>query len=652
MKKIHDTFWLKAIIFLLFVSADLFGQQFNSKGKEFWLGFMSNTESLFPAELTIYISSTTNTSGVVEIPLQRWSRSFTVNANSTVSINIPANLAMAVLSETVEKRAIHVTAKDLVTVYAFNYAPMTSDAAIILPVQTLGRDYYVQAYNYLTESLILIVPISNNTRIEIIPSETTQGGRQNGVPYTVTLNRGEVYQIKSEYYGDLSGTRIRVLSGDSIAVFGGADCTQVGHCGEKCNHLYDQMFPIRQTGQKEFITVPYRTRQGDVFRIIANNNSTYVTINGKPGINLDAGDSFDFQTAAPSLIESNFPISVAQYSRSRDCDGVMDSDPFYINLSSTDMLLDNITFNAFYTDIVLQYFVNIISPTSHVDSVYLDGIKIGNSFRQVPIKPEFSYAQVTVDAGDHILKSSGGIIAYVYAYGDREAYGYSAGVNIFGTFSMIDCPTTVNNSGDTIIYPLKISKAPFINTSGVHKYRTSLKFNPNVLRPVLDSTMEYNDDGILYIKSQIQDLETPATLKEVKFRAMLGDSACTTIFIDSLGWDEYNFEAKAKCEVCVKLCEADGQRLILSTDSLEFALIAPNPVTDVSEIDYILIENGHTELFITDVTGKKIEVLFNGPARQGNFNANIDASKYEYGVYYCVLRTPSAVYTQKVVVIK
>jgi hypothetical protein len=316
------------------------------------------------------------------------------------------------------------------------------------------------------------------------------------------------------------------------------------------------------------------------------------------------------------------------------------------------MALDNITFNAFYSDIIDYYFVNIISPTAYVDSVYYDGIKIGSQFKIVPTKPGYSYAQISTRSGDHTLKSSGGVIAYVYAYGERESYGYSAGVNVFGTFSLIDCPPKEYANGDTITYPILIQKAPFIQTLGNHNYRTRLKFNENVLFPILDSTMTYNNDGILSINSIIQDLETPATLKEIKFKAMLGDSGCTTIEIDSLGWDEYNFEAKARCEVCIKLCEADGKRLILSTDSLAMSMIYPNPVNEIARLDYVLIEEGQTELYITDILGNVIEVLYSANARPGSYTAYIKAMSLESGMYYCVLKTPSGIIKRKISVYK
>ena len=52
----------------------------------------------------------------------------------------------------------------------------------------------------------------------------------------------------------------------------------------------------------------------------------------------------------------------------------------------------------------------------------------------MPANPNFAYAQMNISPGDHTLSGPQGVIAYVYGYGIRESYGYSAGVNIVSDF--------------------------------------------------------------------------------------------------------------------------------------------------------------------------------------------------------------------------
>ncbi len=646
MKTKYALLLFTAILFTAILT-EAKSDQINTVGREFWLGFMENSESEQTAVLTVHISSNTNTTGYLEIPRQNYKRNFSVQANTTISIAIPNSMAMATRSETAEPKAIHVVAQNLVTVYALNYAERTSDAAIILPVQSLGKEYYVQSYSIKYESLFMIVPINDSTKVEITPSQRTEGGLPAGKRDTVVLNRGQVYQVKSLDGGDLTGSHIRVLSDDSVAVFGGANCTFVGNCGYACNHLFDQMVAVRDYGLKSFVTVPYMTRfDGDYFRIMAYFDSTSVSINGVFKTKLNAGKYYDLLIEDPSWISSDKPISVGQYSRSYECDNT-DADPFLVNLNSSEMALDKITFNCFPSDIIEHYYVNIITPTESVNLVNFDGNNIARQFKVVPSKPAFSYAQLTISSGDHTLSSGGGAIAYVYAYGYRESYGYSAGFNVFGNFTLKDCEEDYYNPGDTIVYPISVEKMPSVQTAGVHRFSATLRFNPNVLRPVLDSTMSYKNDGILSINGEVEDLITPSILKETKFIVMLGDSECTTIELDTLGWDDYIFDAKSRCRICVHLCEADGKRLVLSTDTLALSQIMPNPVVSEARLNYVLIEQGQTDLYITDVLGNITEILYSGIAKAGVYTAAVRARDLPSGVYYCVLKTPSGVVVRK-----
>ena len=141
-----------------------------------------------------------------------------------------------------------------------------------------------------------------------------------------------MYQVASQDNGDITGTKVRVTDGvNNIAVFGGASCSDVGHCGCCCNHLFEQMYPINHDRMKEYITVPYKTRHGDILTFLAIDDSTLVTIDNKRGHYLRAYQYFDTLITTPSYINSNNTLSIAQLSRSHECDGVNRSDPFNDN---------------------------------------------------------------------------------------------------------------------------------------------------------------------------------------------------------------------------------------------------------------------------------------------------------------------------------
>src|SRR5690606_41250570 len=67
-----------------------------------------------------------------------------------------------------------------------------------------GQEYRAITYN--EDSQFTIIGVEDDTHVEITPTAQTEGGRPAGVPFSITLQRGEVYQVRSP--GDLTGSRI------------------------------------------------------------------------------------------------------------------------------------------------------------------------------------------------------------------------------------------------------------------------------------------------------------------------------------------------------------------------------------------------------------------------------------------------------------
>jgi hypothetical protein len=316
------------------------------------------------------------------------------------------------------------------------------------------------------------------------------------------------------------------------------------------------------------------------------------------------------------------------------------------------MTLDEITFNAFETSIIDNYFVNIIAPLINLDSIFLDGNSITSFFSAVPSNPNFAYARINISPGDHTLKGSQGVIAYVYGYGVRESYGYSAGINILNDFVTTQCPQVLFNPGDTIKYPILLSKTNAILTVGTHKFQTQLSFNKNLLFPVLDSTMTYKNDGKLILNRKAQDIQLPAVLAEIPFITMLGDSECTTLTIDTLIWDGIQYPMNVNCQICMNLCKEGGTRLVLSTQKASLSQNSPNPARTYTNIKYEIIEKGYHQLYLVDIYGNKIETIRQGIMDTGSYDVTIDASTLADGVYFYILQTPTRTFSRKMNVIR
>ncbi len=442
----------------------------STEGTDFWFGFMEGRNyryNLHYIEITITASEATNFrifTGKSTIPLPVTDF---VNAGESVQIKLPLDLAEATGSEKIQERGIHLVADKPVNLYALNWDRNSADVAVIYPVESLGKEYFTMCYTpnvdpdptHGRNSEFLIVASKDTTLVEIIPSKVTDALREAGVPFTVTLNKGEVYQVQSlnqnnlPGQGDLTGSYIR--SDKPVAVYSGNFSTTIpvvnGMGG--FDHLYEQIPPV-QTWGREYYAVPLYTRYADLYRVIASEDNTNVQIGNNPPFILNRGafKEFTLNHDNPSRIYADKPVMVAQFSQSNGTDEWYtggNGDPFMIILSSVSQFKNEATFVAYFSNQITDYYVNIVSLTSEKENIELDGEPLG-----VFLKPfggtGYSYTQHKIYAGKHTIKNLNpdrGFLAYVYGFGGYESYGYGVGFNLD---LILDLGQSINFQGDTL----------------------------------------------------------------------------------------------------------------------------------------------------------------------------------------------------------
>jgi hypothetical protein len=434
-------------MFFCFTSA--MGQEFSTKGTDFWFGFMENYTGEDTAgldQMKVYITSdNTTATGTVSVPLAGWSQNFTILPNSTFEVTIPTSLVMCLTTETVENMGVHVTSDNPVTVYELNYVPYTSDANIIIPTTSLGNKYRVTTYSAspasptwteVSVSELLVVGVYDSTVIIITPKCNTEGMHGANVPFSITLNQGEVYQVRA-YNGstyNLTGSLIEIDTTiadncKTFAVFSGNKCAFVPVDTCCCDHLCEQMLPINKWGN-DYITVPLKSHDFDIIRVVALQNNTNFSINGGVPFSLSAGSYHDALLNTPAYFHSNKPISVTQFGAGGGTDGHQDGDPTMILTTPLDQLIKSINFNIFTDSLISLYYMNVIARTSDVNFVMLDGFSLGLSFTTVAGNAQYSWAQISVNLGTHSLSCDSGLIASIYGFGWGEAWGFIAGTSL------------------------------------------------------------------------------------------------------------------------------------------------------------------------------------------------------------------------------
>lgn len=80
--------------------------------------------------------------------------------------------------------------------------------------------------------------------------------------------------------------------------------------------------------------------------------------------------------------------------------------------------------------------------------------------------------------------------------------------------------------------------------------------------------------------------------------------------------------------------------------------IYPNPVSDIAEIEYTLINSTAVKLMLTDLFGREVVEIFNGNQNAGDHKAYFNVSGIHAGIYFCSIQLSGIVETKKMIVFK
>ena len=427
-----------------------------TQGRKFWAAFSENMYLNSQSQLTtnLVFTSLTAASGTITNPNTTYTATFTMPAKGIHTVSIPEVQAYNTVGETVSNKAIYIETSADVSVYGVNFQEMTSDAAVILPVEALGDEYYSLSFNGnegrsstdRTPEEFLIVATENNTLVTIVPKNRTGGGKAAGDPFVIRLHKGQSYLIKSDINGSVDSesnyvsiTGSYIKSNKLIAVFAGHKRAHVGCNGNNNrDHLYEQLLPIRLWGT-QYLVVPTNVpadNPSDLYRVLAAHDNTQFSINGATTYTLNRGEYRDFHIAqySTAFIEADKALSVALFAKSIDCTNNNSSekigDPFMLVLNPVQNMTRELTFSPLPSSNISEHYVNITVKKQSKDLTYLvneqTGQRVSISFTDIPGR-DYAYAKVAIVEAAYSLKNDTGFTAYAYGAGRADSYGYLVG---------------------------------------------------------------------------------------------------------------------------------------------------------------------------------------------------------------------------------
>ncbi len=286
-----------------------------SVAQEFYLTFPQNlldpTVTPYPAlTMTCFIASNYNTTGTIQIlgPGNTivWQENFVVDSLNVTEIDLPQkyNLNAEIQdfeNQTVLTKAVHIKANKPIVVYGYSYRQYTSDGYLAIPPSSWGTEYRVAGYYGLTTvsetekqvkatSEFALVSAYDSTIVSIILSANTMDANGNllnnaGDAVTVTLNKGQVYQVQAQWNvddpQDLSMSEIS--SNKPVGLIAGSKCADVPTSNCCCDIILEMITPVATWGT-EYFTYPFDPppdrEWGDVWRIYPSQDNTKIYLNG------------------------------------------------------------------------------------------------------------------------------------------------------------------------------------------------------------------------------------------------------------------------------------------------------------------------------------------------------------------------------------
>ena len=78
----------------------------------------------------------------------------------------------------------------------------------------------------------------------------------------------------------------------------------------------------------------------------------------------------------------------------------------------------------------------------------------------------------------------------------------------------------------------------------------------------------------------------------------------------------------------------------------------PNPFNPSTNIDYSISEAGNIEIIVYDITGRQVDIIYNGYKSHGTHQAIWNATMSPSGIYYIQVHGNDDIQTQKVILLK
>jgi hypothetical protein len=207
--------------------------------------------------------------------------------------------------------------------------------------------------------------------------------------------------------------------------------------------------------------------------------------------------------------------------------------------------------------------------------------------------------------------------------------------------------------GSTVDIPIILSNANNLGIAGVTGFDATLNYNSTVLSPVGYSVTIVDDTTSSILLKDLPAIQ--GELIKIKFAVALGNTENSLLVLSNVitKGGIANVNLLDGTFNLLGVCHQGGARLINPNGKIQLLSIQPNPANSSLTINYQLIEKGKTEFLLVNNLGETVRrITFN---EVNNFSENsvlIDMNDLSSGQYFLILKTPTMIESEKVMLLK
>ena len=436
------------VVVILFVTAfahTVFGQKLlNPTGTHFTFAIiegpdiMSGGADSVTSTLLLNVVSDRIGEGIILSP-NGYQNRFSFSPDSVTAISLDYDLMLLTELGKSDKGIVVLTSQP-VSLMLHDYAPAAGDATQILPDEALDTSYIVAAWGIYNDILPAPQNMENNhsefvvtapqdsTLVTITPTVNTLDGHPANVPFTVLLNRGQCYIVKSDMTDAPASTSLlesRVSSNQPVSVIVGLTCAYNPLRVESCNEIMDELIP-RSAWGTEFYACPlapngdedilFFTSDVASYSLLVEGGLTYFAQNGHVEVPISTA----------SHITTSVPVQCHELSEGSWKDLANESDPSMVTVLPVQQYLDTLIWAT--PDFPFDFnFLSLILPTSAVAQVTIDGIPISQVTTTSPLSATMSSSSIPLVPGRHVLASPQPVFGIVNGFAQADAYTHLPG---------------------------------------------------------------------------------------------------------------------------------------------------------------------------------------------------------------------------------